>query len=236
MKTEAVVLSGGKGKRMGGDVPKQYMELGGYPLIYYTLKAFEESFIDGVILVCAEGDEEFCRKELVERYGFEKVRRIVCGGAERYHSVMAGLKVSSAEYVFIHDGARVFPDEEMLKRLYEDVMKYKACVAAVPVKDTIKTADENGFVKDTPDRSRLWQIQTPQVFERELILRAYEKMLKKENELKAKNINITDDSMAVEMFGNVPVKLTMGSYENIKITTPEDMGIAAGILDKSELK
>ncbi len=236
MKTEAIVLSGGKGKRMGGEIPKQYILLEGYPLIYYTLKAFEESFIDGVILVCAEGEEDYCRNEIVDRYGFEKVKKITCGGAERYHSVMAGLKAAEAEYVFIHDGARIFPDEEMLKRLYEDVVKYRACVAAVPVKDTIKTADDKGFVKDTPDRSRLWQIQTPQVFERGLITAAYEEMLEKEAALKAEGINITDDAMAVEMFGNVPVRLTFGSYENIKITTPEDIRIAAGILDRIKLK
>ena len=234
MTTEAIVLSGGKGKRMGGDVPKQYMELEGYPLIYYTLKAFEESFIESIVLVCAEGEEEYCRKELVDAYGFTKVRKIVCGGAERYHSVMAGLKVCEADYVFIHDGARIFPAEEMLERLYADVKECGACVAAVPVKDTIKLADEKGFVKETPDRGRLWQVQTPQVFERKLITDAYEEMIAKESELIRQGIHITDDAMAVEMFGHVPVKLSLGTYENIKITTPEDLKIAAGILNKGK--
>ena len=235
METEAVVLSGGRGKRMGGDVPKQYMELEGYPLIYYTLKAFEKSFIEGVVLVCAAGDEEYCKKDIVERYGFKKVKAIVCGGAERYHSVMSGLKKCEAEYVFIHDGARIFPDEEMLNRLYADVRACGACVAAVPVKDTIKLADENGFVEDTPDRSRLWQVQTPQVFERELITDCYEKLIAKEEELKAAGVNITDDAMAVELFGNRKVKLTYGSYDNIKITTPDDLAVATEIINAGKI-
>lgn len=235
METEAVVLSGGRGKRMGGDVPKQYMELEGYPLIYYTLKAFEESFIEGIVLVCAAGDEEYCKKEIVERYGFKKVKAIVCGGAERYHSVMAGIGKCEANYVFIHDGARIFPDEEMLKRLHKDVKECGACVAAVPVKDTIKLADEKGFVADTPDRSRLWQVQTPQVFERGLITDCYEKLIAKEEELKAAGVNITDDAMAVELFGNRKVKLTYGSYENIKITTPDDLAVATEIINAGKI-
>ena len=230
MKSEAVILCGGKGKRMGGDVPKQYMELEGHPLIYYTLKAFEESFIESMVLVCAKGEEEYCRRELIERYGFKKVKAVVCGGAERYHSVMAGLREAEAEYVFIHDGARIFPDTQMLKRLYEDVQRYRACVAAVPVKDTIKLSDENGFVADTPARDKLWQVQTPQVFERRLITDAYVRLIEEEPALKERGVVITDDAMAVEMFGDTKVKLTCGSYENIKITTPEDLAIAAGIL------
>ncbi len=216
---------------MGGDVPKQYMELEGFPLIYYTLKAFEESFIEGVILVCAAGEEEYCKTKIVEKYGFNKVKKIVCGGEERYHSVYAGLQAAEAEYVFIHDGARIFPDEEMLKRLYEDAGKYSACVAAVPVKDTIKLSDEEGFVADTPARNRLWQVQTPQVFERKLISGAYAKLIENEKAFAESGKQITDDAMAVELFTDVKVKLTYGSYENIKITTPEDLAVASGILE-----
>ncbi len=231
MENEAIILCGGRGKRMGGDKPKQYMELDGYPLIYYTIAAFENSFIENMILVCTPGDEEYCRREIVERYGFLKVGKIVPGGRERYDSVMCGLRACSGRYIFIHDGARIFAEEDMLKRLAEDVREYGACVAAVPVKDTIKLADGDGFVEDTPDRSRLWQVQTPQVFEAETVRRAYAELEKLKDGASEKDINITDDAMVVERFLGKKVKLTTGSYENIKITTPEDLDLARVLLE-----
>lgn len=228
MKTAAVVLAGGSGKRMHADVPKQYMTLCGHPLLYYSLRAFEDSFIDEIVLVTAAGEEEHCREMIVERYGFDKVRAIVPGGKERYHSVMHGVKAVStdADYIFIHDGARPFITQEILKRVLGDVQEKKACVVGMPVKDTIKIADEDGFVADTPKRASVWQVQTPQVFAAELIRRAYGMLEKEEAELLARGVEITDDAMIVELLTKQPVYLTQGSYENIKITTPEDMGYA----------
>ncbi|MBO6208833.1 MAG: 2-C-methyl-D-erythritol 4-phosphate cytidylyltransferase [Lachnospiraceae bacterium] len=228
MKTAAVVLAGGSGKRMHADVPKQYMTLCGHPLLYYSLRAFEDSFIDEIVLVTAAGEEEHCREMIVERYGFDKVRAIVPGGKERYHSVMHGVKAVSTDtdYIFIHDGARPFITQEILKRVLGDVQEKKACVVGMPVKDTIKIADEDGFVADTPKRALVWQVQTPQVFAAELIRRAYGMLEKEEAELLARGVEITDDAMIVELLTKQPVYLTQGSYENIKITTPEDMGYA----------
>ena len=136
------------------------------------------------------------------------------------------------DYVFIHDGARPFIDNEILKRALDDVVRTRACVVGMPVKDTVKISDINGYVADTPARSLVWQIQTPQVFEKELISDAYEKLLFREEELLKDGVNITDDAMVVEFFTDVKVKLTEGSYRNIKITTPEDLDIAKIFINK----
>ena len=235
MKNAAVVLAGGSGKRMHADVPKQYMTLCGHPLLYYSLHAFEESFIDEIILVTAAGEEEHCRETIVERYGFDKVRAIVPGGKERYHSVIQGLKAVStdADYIFIHDGARPFITQEILERVLGDVQEKQACVVGMPVKDTIKIADAQGFVADTPKRASVWQVQTPQVFAADLIRRAYGKMEKEETDLLARGVEITDDAMIVELLTKQKVFLTQGNYENIKITTPEDMKYAEWLMAES---
>lgn len=222
----AIVLAGGSGKRMGSEVHKQYLLMGGKPVLYYSLKAFQESdYIDEIILVAGAGEEEYCRERILNPYGITKVSRITAGGAERYHSVWNGLQAAEHEgYVFIHDGARPFVDEDMIGRAYECVLQYKACAATMPVKDTIKIADENGFVKETPDRNTLWMIQTPQVFEMSLVKEAYSRLMQKEER------GVTDDAMVVERMMDAPVKLFPGSYENIKITTPGDLEIGEGIL------
>lgn len=146
----AIVLSAGRGSRMGSDIPKQYMELKGHPVIYYPLKTFQESFVDKIVLVCGKQDIEYCKK-LVKESDFDKVSAVVAGGAERYHSVYNGLvELKGSDYVFIHDGARAFVNQEVLDSCYEDVKKYGASVAAVPVKDTIKVG-RDGFIESTPD-------------------------------------------------------------------------------------
>ena len=234
MRTAAVVLAGGSGKRMHADVPKQYMTLFGHPLLYYSLRAFEDSFIDEIVLVTAAGEEEHCRTEIVEKYDFAKVTAIVPGGKERYHSVMQGVKAVSteADYIFIHDGARPFITQEILEHVLTDVQEKQACVVGMPVKDTIKIADADGAVADTPKRALVWQVQTPQVFSADLIRRAYGQLEKEEAELLARGVEITDDAMIVELLTKQKVYLSQGSYENIKITTPEDMGYAEWILGK----
>ncbi len=227
-RTTAIVLAAGQGKRMQSSVHKQYLLIKGKPVLYYSLKAFEESIIDDIVLVVGEGEEDFCRKEILDKYGFRKIRAVVCGGKERYHSVAYGIRTINwkCEYIFIHDGARPFIDHEIIKRAFAAVKQFKACVVGMPVKDTIKIADEKGFVANTPDRSLIWQIQTPQVFKRQLIAAAYEKLLAEEKDLLAEGVKVTDDAMVVEYFMSVPVKLVQGSYQNIKITTPEDLKIA----------
>lgn len=229
----AVVLAAGSGKRMESSTKKQYMLLGGKPLVYYALKVFQESFIDEIILVVSAGDVKYCREEIVGRHGFHKVTYIVEGGRERYHSVAAGLrKIKNSDFVFIHDGARPMITLDMLQRLWQCVQISGACVAGMPVKDTIKIADENNDIESTPDRSKVWMVQTPQVFESQLIINSYEALLEKERELLEKKIMVTDDAMVVEHFSGHKVRLVKGSYENIKITTPEDIQIAEAFLEE----
>ena len=217
----AVVLAAGQGRRMGTKIQKQYLLLAGKPVLYYSLDTFQKSeLIDEICIVTGAGDEEYCRQEIVERYGFTKVNQIIAGGAERYLSVWNALQILDGNgYVFIHDGARPFVDEAMIARVYEEVCAFHACVVGMPVKDTIKIADEDGFVKETPDRSRVWMVQTPQVFETEIVKQAYSKLMETEK------TNVTDDAMVVEQMMQIPVKFVEGSYENIKITTPEDLKI-----------
>ncbi len=226
----AIVLSGGTGKRMGGDIPKQYMLLEGRPILFYSLKTFEDSFVDYVIIVAGSDYIDYCQTEIVDKYNLGKVVKIVAGGAERYHSVWEGIKAAGElinpeeeNYIYIHDGARACIDVSSLNRLKASVLENKACVAAMPVKDTIKVADENGFAKDTPPRKLLWSVQTPQVFEYELIREAYRKYMEEDGE---SLFSATDDAMMVERLTDRKVKLVEASYANIKITTPEDMEIS----------
>lgn len=226
-KCTAIVLAAGQGKRMGTKVQKQYLEIDGKPVLYYSLQAFEQSnVIDEIVLVVGKNQKEYCEKEIILKYGFQKVKEIVEGGAERYHSVWNGLQEVKDGYVFIHDGARPFITEEILSRVYDEVKTHKACVVGMPVKDTIKISDADGFVDATPDRSRLWLIQTPQVFETALVKSAYAKLMEQEQ------TNVTDDAMVVEQMLGYKVKLVPGSYENIKITTPEDLEIASIFVKK----
>ena len=220
-KCTAIVLAAGKGSRMGTKIQKQYLEICGKPVLYYSLAAFEASpVIDEIVLVTGEGQIDYCRENIVEAYGILKVSKIVVGGKERYESVYKALREIEPEgYVFIHDGARPFVDEAMITRVYEEVCAFHACVVGMPVKDTIKIADEDGFVKETPDRSRVWMVQTPQVFETAIVKQAYSKLMETEK------TNVTDDAMVVEQMMQIPVKFVEGSYENIKITTPEDLKI-----------
>jgi 2-C-methyl-D-erythritol 4-phosphate cytidylyltransferase len=231
-KTTAIVLAAGQGKRMNTDIQKQYLPIKDKPVLYYSLKAFEESLVDKIVLVVGGDDVDYCKSEIVDKYRFSKVAAIVAGGNERYHSVYNGIKAIKwdCEYVFIHDGARPFVTSEIIERAFEQVKEAKACVVGMPVKDTIKISDERGFIVDTPPRANVWQVQTPQVFEKQLISSAYEKLIVNEQTLLADKIVITDDAMVVEYFEKLPVKLVRGSYENIKITTREDLKIAESFI------
>ena len=228
-KYSAIVLAAGSGKRMNSKVHKQYLIIQDRPVLYYSLKAFEDSAVDEIVLVVGKGEEEFCRKEIVDKYGISKVKSIVEGGKERYHSVFEGLKqTSDADYVLIHDGARPFVNQDIIRRCMQEVQKYQACVVGMPVKDTIKIADEEGYAKQTPDRKNVWMIQTPQTFSYALIYEAYEEMLKTEDAA------ITDDAMVLERIKGKKSKQIEGSYRNIKITTPEDLLIADVYLQHPE--
>ena len=224
-KRAGIILAGGRGTRMGTETPKQFLEIAGKPMIWHTLKAFEESDADELVLVAPEGGAEYCRKEIVEKYGFRKVRHIVEGGAERYDSVYAGLlalRDSGCSLVAVQDGARCMVTPDIIRRSYEAAEQYGACVIAVPSKDTIKLADDEGFAAETLPRQRLWTIQTPQTFRYDLCLRAYSIMMSSPETKEG----VTDDAMAVERFTDTKVKLVMGDYRNIKVTTKEDLAAA----------
>ncbi len=215
----AIVLAAGQGLRMNSEVPKQFMELEGRPLICHSLQVFEDSFVDEIILVASADRLDYCKEEIVEKYGYTKVTQIIAGGEERYDSVYQGLcAVRECDYVYIHDGARPFVDEEILLRAKQCVEETGACAAGMPVKDTIKVVDEQNVVIETPARSHVWQIQTPQVFSYPLLREAYDKLFAG-GDLK----DITDDAMVVERMLGHPVRLFEGSYRNVKITTPDDL-------------
>ena len=219
--TTAILLAAGRGTRMGTDTPKQFLEISGTPMIVFSLKTFEACpLVDDILLVSSADYLTYCREEIVNKYGFSKVRDVIEGGAERYDSVWNALLAcpSDTDYVLIHDGARPYVTEDILARTLEAAKQYGAAAAAMPSKDTVKIADGDGFVRETPLRKYVWTIQTPQTFSYKLILEANQK-LRSEGRLHG----VTDDAMIVEMSGLARVKLVEGSYGNIKVTTREDL-------------
>ena len=222
----AIVLAAGQGKRMHSKIQKQFMELNGMPVLCYSLRCFQESpLIQDIILVTGEESISYCKEEIVQKYGFTKVSAVIPGGKERYDSVYAGLcECKDCEYVLIHDGARPFVTEEILKRGLQKVKETGACVIGMPSKDTVKLSDEEGYVKETPNRKCVWTIQTPQIFSYPLIREAHDSIRQKDMS------KITDDAMVVEQETGAKVALAEGSYQNIKITTPEDLDIAEAFL------
>ncbi len=242
-RTAAIVLAGGRGTRMGSDTPKQYMEIGGYPLIWYSLKAFQDSFVDEIILVCADGDVDRCSEEIVEKYGFTKVKSVVPGGRERYHSVYNGIKAlrcvaegdmrDPCDIVMIHDGARPLVSQDVIRRVYDGAAENHAAVAAIPSKDTVKMADTEGFATETLRRDLVWMMQTPQAFDFYEIYEAYSKLIESEASILESGIVVTDDAMVLELFSERRVKFVMGDPKNIKVTGPEDPELMKFYLDHS---
>ena len=225
MKTVALIVAAGKGQRMGGKVKKQFLPLKGMPLLFYTLKSFEEFVgIENIYLVLDEGDFEYCTREIIKKYGIKKVSQLVPGGEQRQDSVWNGLKAMEGhcDMVIVHDGVRPFVSLDILKRLMTAMKDAQAVITAIPARDTIKRVDGRGIVVDTLQRNALFHIQTPQGFRYDLIKEAYKKALKK-------GIRGTDDAYFVERMG-MRVKVIEGSSFNIKITTPEDVALAHYIL------
>lgn len=226
MKTSAIILAAGSGSRMQTQIPKQFMDLCGKPVIYYSILAFVQSGVDEIILVTSEPYISYC-ENLKKTYGFDKITHIVTGGRERYLSVYEGLRMlTDSELVLIHDGARPFITPSIIKRTREKAAECGACVAAMPAKDTIKLVNEAGIVVHTPKRSDVWQVQTPQGFQIDLLMKAYEKLFA------AGATNITDDAMVVEGYGKHSICIVEGSYENFKLTTAEDFWMAEALMKK----
>lgn len=219
-----VIVSAGRGSRMKADINKQFLKLQNKEVIAHTIdKFYNNENIGEIIVVVREDEAEFFKINIIEKYGYKNIK-IAFGGNERQDSVYNGLKMvdENCKIVLIHDGARPFVNNETIDSAIESAKENKCVIVGVPVKDTIKVIDENNNVCDTPDRSTLWSIQTPQVFDFSLIMKAHEKA-------REDNYYGTDDSMLMEYFGQ-KVKVVEGSYNNIKITTPEDLKIGEEIL------
>ncbi len=226
MKVIALIPAAGMGKRMEAGINKQYLLLGGMPIVARTIAVFEQAlFVDDIYLVIPSQEIPYCREQVVERYGFTKVRPIVPGGAERQNSVMNGLRAmedaGDDDVVLIHDGVRPFVSPRILERAVETARLHDGALVAVPAKDTIKVV-EDGIIRETPLRENLWLAQTPQAFRYGVIRAAHEIA-------DAERFLGTDDSSLVERMGK-EIHIITGDYRNIKITTPEDLILAESFL------
>ena len=227
-----LLLAGGKGTRFGGVLPKQYLPLGDKPVLAHSLLTMEQSFLDEILLICAAGDEEWCRKHILSPYSGGKSRLLPLGGKERYASVLNGLNSLAQmevppDYVYIQDGARPFLSLSLLENLRDAVLQYGGAVAATPSTDTIKVADGEGFVRENPARSTLFAVQTPQAFRFQGILEAYRRM-----SAEACPPAVTDDVEVYQRYTGAEVKLVVTDQVNIKITTPLDLTLAELLLDR----
>lgn len=227
-KITAVILAAGQGKRMNTPVAKQFLLLRDKPVLYYSLEAFQESCVNNIILVVGNDQVDYCREHIIEPYGFGKVSKIIEGGRERYDSVYNALiNTENSDYVLIHDGARPFITTELIETLVKHVIEDKACIVGTPVKETIKVINEEGVITATPNRNTLWAAQTPQAFEYTLIKKAYDLF---RGDINKENRGITDDAMVYEIYQKRPVKMIFGDYNNLKLTTPEDLILAEALL------
>jgi len=230
MKNVAIIAAGGSGRRMGAEISKQYLLLSGMPILTHTLSKFEEAVtINNTILVVPFDDIGYVKREIVDKYRISKVTDIIAGGKERQDSVRNGLDIigSDSEIVVIHDGARPFVTPKLIDISIERALEEGAVTLGVPVKDTVKSIDGMYIVKETLARDALWLTQTPQAFKREIIKKAYKQAYKD-------NYSGTDDSCLVERTG-VKVRMIAGFYDNIKITTEDDLVLGEALLRKSEI-
>lgn len=221
----AIILAGGKGKRMGSAISKQFIDIKGKPIIYYTLKKFSENKkIDNIIVVLPEDEVKYFKENILKKYEL-RINKIVIGGKERQDSVynaLKSLKNSGTDIVLIHDGARPFISERIINEGIKFAEIYGAAAPGVMPKDTIKVKNEKNFSVDTPNRANLVSIQTPQVFKFDEILECHEK-------IRYNGEMVTDDTMVVEKYG-YSVYLYDGEYTNIKVTTPEDLILAERLI------
>lgn len=232
-KVSVIIPSAGIGKRMGtlpGGVEKQFIDLQGRPLLSHTVRKFERSkYVDEIILVCSTDSVSYVKKEIVDAYGFAKVRSVIPGGKERQDSVYEGLKaIDNSDIVLVHDGVRPFIRTEKVDELIEVCNVTGAVLLAVRSKDTVKIQDHEQYVKTTLDRALIWNVQTPQAFEANLLKLAFEKAI-------SESYYGTDESMLVERSGK-KVKIVEGDYDNIKITTPDDLILAECIINQAKLE
>lgn len=220
----AVIAAGGRGTRMGAGFNKVFMKLCGDEILLHTIRAFNESpFVDEIIVVTGAEDIERV-KELAKAHNIMKLTEVTEGGETRRASVYNGIRASHGDIIAVHDGARCLISQKEIADAVEDCRSFGAAAVGVPCKDTLKSADDNGFIAGTIDRSRTYLIQTPQIFRRDLITAAHEKAADE-------GFEPTDDCMLIERYGG-RIKITEGSYDNIKLTTPEDIAVAERILQR----
>lgn len=220
-----VIAAAGRGSRMGGVINKQYLLLESRPLLAYALDVFEKMELVDKIIVVAQAEEiGYCEREVIKKYNYKKVSRIIAGGAKRQDSIWAGLKAlnSDTDYVAVHDGARPFVTPDLIARTWQEALRWGAAVPGVAALDTMKQIDQDGFVCCTLDRSRVLSIQTPQIFKYSELYKAYEYA-------REQGIEATDDASLFEKYSG-RVKVVPGDSRNFKITTPEDLAIARAIL------
>ena len=225
-KISVLIAAAGQGKRMKASVKKPYLILADKPILSHTINRFEQnSVIDEIFVIVDESDFMVCRKNVLAPFHFRKVQELVPGGETRQVSVFNGLRALSddVDFVVVHDGVRPFINDEIIFQCLEATAEWGAAVSAVPVKETIKVANEESFIVETPKRDRLWRVQTPQVFRKSLLVEAHKKATHD-------GIDAPDDAALVEKLG-FPVKLVMGSYKNMKLTTPEDLRVAETLLN-----
>lgn len=219
-----VIVAAGTGSRMNMGINKQFIKLEEKEIIAYTIEKFyNNSNIEDIVVVVKEDESGFFKKEILDKYNFKNIK-IAYGGKERQDSVYNGLKLldKKCDVVLIHDGARPFVSDKIIDNCIEEAKEHKAIVVGVPVKDTIKIIDNDKNIVDTPNRSVLWAVQTPQTFDYNILLDAYKDAFKS-------GFYGTDDAMLVERIG-YKVKMVEGSYNNIKITTKEDLSVGSQIL------
>ena len=224
-----IIVAAGSGSRMNTNINKQFIKLNDKEIIAHTIEKFyNNKNINDIVIVIKEDEAEFFKKEILDKYRFKNIK-IAYGGKERQDSVYSGIKLldKNCKYVLIHDGARPFVDEDIINRSLDEVKAFKSIVVGVPVKDTIKVVNNNNNVVDTPNRSTLWSVQTPQTFDYNIIKKAYEDAFDN-------NFYGTDDAMLVERIGYT-IKMIYGSYNNIKVTTPEDIIIGTQIINSQVL-
>ncbi len=221
----AIVPAAGRGIRMGGSVPKQFLSLGGDPLVVQSLRTLQAALVvDQIVLAVPSADIEYCEKEIVSRHRFTKVACVVPGGAERQDSVRHALAQvhSEAEIVLIHDAVRPFVTQGMIEEVVAAARKEGAAIIALPMRDTVKQVRVDRTIERTVDRTPLWLAQTPQAFRRDWIEAAHKKA-------HDEGIRATDDAFLMEWMG-YSVAVVEGSGENIKVTRPEDLVIGEAIL------
>ncbi len=229
LKTTAVIPAAGTGIRMGGDRAKQFLELGGRPLLAVTLRPFQDCVsIEAIVLVVPADDVAYCRREIVEKFRLDKVRKVVPGGSKRQDSVRLGIEATEwdCDLILIHDGVRPLVDVPLIERVIDAASAHGAVTAGLPAKDTVKEVDAGGLIIGTYDRQQVWLIQTPQAFRYKDIAEAHRRAL-------TEGQGATDDALLMERMG-IPVRVVEGSERNIKVTTPHDLELARFLLGKGD--